>query len=283
MVKNEIITKRTATLAVLLLLLVPAAWGQDYEWEMVQMDGSRTGVTIPDATNVVQAMGESNGRVYKAPNGRVFRRGATPKVAKLMIDAQPSMAHVKEVVGFAPRAMERRGAECEIFDWAADIIKDAVGEHTGKKVDIGLINRGGIRVDMPQGNILLDDIMSMFPFRNRICYVALKGSDVRVLFERMAAARRPQCISGMQLTISDRQLEDITIGGEPLDDERIYGVGTIDFLLNGGDDIFVARNAQELIIADPLVFDVVIAAVRKATAEGRSIEKQIDGRIVILK
>jgi 2',3'-cyclic-nucleotide 2'-phosphodiesterase (5'-nucleotidase family) len=36
----------------------------------------------------------------------------------------------------------------------------------GKKVHVGVGNFGGIRIDMPKGDIILDDMLSMFPFKN---------------------------------------------------------------------------------------------------------------------
>lgn len=246
------------------------------------MDGSRTGVLAPNATNVTECMGIVKGRSYYAPNGRKFRKGSTKDVAKLMIEAQPSMAYVKEVVGYSPKAMKRRGPECGLYDFAADIVREGTEKALGRHVDIGMINSGGIRVDMPEGEVILDDILSMFPFKNYLCYVALKGSDVRKFFAQMAS-RHIMPISGVTLTVKNRELIDIKVGGEPIDDEKVYGFATVDFLLDGGDNVAVAKDAIELIKSDKLMNEAVLEHLKVLKEQGKPIEMESQGRIIYVE
>lgn len=252
-----------------------------FKWKKVPMDGSRTGVEAPNADNVTEAMGSLEGKVYVAPNGTRFRKGSTPKVARLMIDAQPSMAIVKEKVGFAPKAMKKKRPESELSNMIVDVLMSATEAAVGKHVDIGITNFGGIRVDMPQGEVLEDDILSMLPFANYLCYLEIKGSDIRYLFERFAESG-VQVVGGVKCAIRDHKLESLLIGGEPLDDERVYGVATIDFLLDGGDDVSIARNALSLERTDIKIYDAFDAYLRGLAAEGKPIEYHTDGRVAYL-
>jgi 2',3'-cyclic-nucleotide 2'-phosphodiesterase (5'-nucleotidase family) len=263
-----------------LLAFVPAgAFG--FKWKQIPVDASRTGVTCPSADNVTEAMGRMEGRNYVAPNGRVFKgRSATAKVAKLMLDAQPGMASVKEVVGYCPTGLERGGTENLLGDWAVDCLMAEAEKEFGRKVDIGVLNHGGIRIDMPQGEVLMDDIMSMFPFKNYLNLVAMKGSEVRALFDRMA--RRVQVVGGVKVTVKDGQVLELLVGGEPVDDDRIYNVATIDFLLSGGDGIFSGRQFEETLETELMVFDVIMAHVRGLAEAGQPIAKERDGRVVDL-
>lgn len=72
------------------------------------MDGHRTGVSIPAADNIAEALGVVSEGVYTAPNGRVFKGGCTPEVAALLIDVQPEMAALKEVVGYSENGLFRQ-------------------------------------------------------------------------------------------------------------------------------------------------------------------------------
>ena len=270
--------------AITLLLLSCPVFAQDFnmKWERVHMDGSRTGATAPDADNVRQALGEVRDGVYYAPNGKVFKEGAVVKAAELLIAAQPQMAYVKEVIGYSPREVDSSTRpQNEIANLIVDRIMAKTAEITGKKVDAGIANFGGIRVDLPQGNVLLDDILSMLPFENYLSYVQLKGSDLRALYKQFAEGRM-QVVGGVELTIKDHQLVDIKVGGEPLDDNKLYGLATIDFLLDGGDDVFCARNAQDLIITKTLVRDAVLPYMRELTAAGKNIEYHLDNRVIEL-
>lgn len=267
--------------AVAVPLVCGPASAQEFSWRRVLMDESRTGTRMASAQDVEESLGSVKGRKYLAPNGRSYRGGAVREVAGIMLDAQPAMSHVKVVVGHSPRRMEAHAPESALSNWVADTYMNAVSELTGKKVDVSFANFGGIRTSMPEGNVLADDIMSMFPFKNKLCYLELKGADLRRIYEGFAAGR-VQCIGGARLVIRDRKIESVTIGGEPLDDERTYGVATIDFLLDGGDNLSLARNALKLEILDEYVIDYMLPYVRRLTAEGKEIEYHEDGRVQVI-
>ena len=252
------------------------------KWKIAKIDGHRTGVTAPSKDNVKTALGVvENGR-YTAPNGRVFKKGATPAVAQLMLDAQPEMASVKEVLGYSTKEMLRYRPQCELSNWFTDFMRKKTAELTDRKVDVAIYNFGGIRTDMPQGDITVDDIMSMFPFRNSLCYVALKGSDLRAIFDFLAQTEM-QAVSGVQLVVRDKKLESAKVGGEPLDDKKVYGVATINFLLTGGDGLFIAKNALELIDSGVMVKDAVIPYIQRLTRESTPVEGKLDDRVVIIE
>ena len=69
------------------------------------------------------------------------------------------------------------------------------------------------------------------------------------------------------------------MGGEPVDDDRIYNVATIDFLLSGGDGIFSGRQFEETLESEQLVFDFILDYVRGLAAAGQPIAKERDGRV----
>ena len=267
-------------LIVLLALLPLVCSARDFSWKRVRVDGSRTGVTATTADNVREALGTVSVWGYTAPNGVAFRCGATPRVAKLLIDAQSQMADVKQVIGYSPEVMLRSYPECALSDWYIDEIMRAVEEKAGKHVSVGITNFGGIRVDMPAGPVLKDDILSMFPFKNYLCFVELRGKEVRALLEQFAA-NSWQVVGGARCVVKDGKLVSALVDGKPIDDSAIYGVATISFLLNGGDDIFVARNAVSLEeYKDLNIIDVMLPYVLRLNEAGQPIQYQTDGRIV---
>lgn len=274
------------TLVILMLSLVTAAGlsaqGKKVVWKMDPIDAHRTGVVASNATNVSEAMGTVKGCTYYAPNGKKFRKGTVKDVAGIMLDAQPAMAEVKSVIGHSTRMMIRTYPECEIYDWYIDELMRATADSTGRKVDIGFANRGGVRIDMPAGEILFDDIMSMFPFRNNLCYVALRGRDVRAVLNQMAASTF-QIVGGVKVVAKNGKIVSATVNGEPLDDDRLYGVATLNFLLDGGDGYKVGKNAEEVIKCNGYLYDTMLAYVKSLTAAGKPIEYQNQHWITILE
>jgi 2',3'-cyclic-nucleotide 2'-phosphodiesterase (5'-nucleotidase family) len=239
-------------------------------------------VTASTADNVEEAMGYVKGRTYYAPNGKKFRKGTVRKVASLMLGAQPAMADVKKVVGYSTRVMVRKKPECELYDWFIDELMRATADSTGKKIDIGISNRGGIRIDMPAGEILCDDIQSMFPFKNNLCYVALHGRDVRAILDQMAATSF-QILGGVKVVAKNGKIVSATVNGEPLDDDKVYGVATINFLLDGGDGYSIGKNAIETIFCNGWLYDTMIAYVKSLTAAGKPVEFENQHWITIIK
>lgn len=264
------------------LSVASGAVAQEYEWRHVAMDGSRTGCVAPSKDNVDEAVGTMRGCRYVAPNGKKYpRRSIVGKTARVVIDAQPAMARVKDVIGYSTDAMEVSYPESALSNWFVDIVMARTQQLAGKKVDIGIVNFGGIRIDMPKGDIILDDMLSMFPFKNQLVYVEHTGKQIRNILESMAAGRF-QVLGGVRVVADGGKLLSAEIGGEPIDDEKVYGLATISFLLGGGDGLSLEQNALSVTLFEQEdIIDAVLDFVCSETAAGRPIEYKKDGRIIV--
>ena len=257
------------------------AAGQDYNWKVVTMDGSRSGCVTPSTDNVEAAIGRFEGNRYIAPSGKVFRKNsAAARVARVVLDAQPKMARVKEVVGFSTEAMLSHRPESPLSNWVIDLLMAHTEKLAGKEVHMGITNFGGIRMDMPEGTIILDDLLSMFPFKNYLVYIEHKGSQLRKIIEAMAP--RFQVLGGVNIVYDNGKLTSVLVDGKPIDDDKVYGLATISFLLNGGDGLKLSENAVSVTsFEDVNIIDAVLAYVKAETEAGRPIAYQSDGRVVI--
>ena len=78
------------------------------------------------------------------------------------------------------------------------------------------------------------------------------------------------------------RLVSAEIGGEPIDDDKVYGLATISFLLGGGDGLSLDHNAVSITTFEDVdVIDAILEHVYAETAAGRPIEYNTDGRVVI--
>lgn len=257
-------------------------WAQEYSWEAVEMDGSMTGCVSPSKDNVSEALGTFKGGRYIAPDGKVYKRNSiVTKTARVVMAAQPEMARVKDVIGYSTHAMSATYPESALSNWFIDILMRKTEQLSGKKVHIGITNFGGIRVDMPQGDIILDDMLSMFPFKNYLAYVEHTGKQIRTILEGMAADRF-QVLGGVKVVADGGKLVSVEIDGEPLDDEKVYGMATISFLLTGGDGLSLEENALSVTVYEDVpIIDAVLEHVNAETAAGRPIEYTVDGRVTV--
>ena len=280
MAKTEIVMKRILTIVAAMSLAFGLS-AQEYSWKAVTMDGSRVGCSYSSPDDIDKTIGKIEKGAYVAPNGAKFKKNSdVAKVAALVIDAQPTMAAKKEVIGYSDHEIKEGRPESELSNLIVDLIMAEVQEVTGKQVHWGMINYGGIRADLPSGNILMDDVESMLPFINYLVYVEHKGSQVRKILEEMGP-RRFQALGGVRIVVENNQIVSIEIGGEPLDDEKVYGMASISFLLNGGDGIRLAENSLAIETLSSIVNEPVIKHIKKETAAGRKIGYKKDGRITI--
>lgn len=274
----ELVQAKVVALAAVVLLACSCE--HSYTWEKFRMDGHRTGVTAPNAENVPTTLGVVNDSTYNAPNCTVWQQGsATYAVARDLIAVQPLMKDLKTVVGYAPRDMVASAPESELSNWWVDQTMADVARLTRRQVDVGILNFGGIRTSLAAGEILLDDFVSMFPFKNDLVYVALKGSDLQEIFNTIAASR-PFVLGGVKMVVKQHKIDTLLVGGMPLDPNKVYGVATVDFLLDGGDGLTVGKNARELKDTDVRVIDAVLANVYKLQTAGKPVEYATDGRLV---
>ena len=272
-----------AKLTVLCLLAaVSCSQGPRMEWKRVPMDGSRTGVVPVTAENVDTALGTFEDD-YIAPNGRHFTEGATPEVAALLMDVQPKMAHLKEVVGHSARLLVniRTEPDLPLGNIVADALREKGSSYFGVPMDFAISNYGGIRNPLPEGAILMDDVEAMFPFKNYMCYAKVRGSNLQRLLEQLAKTQAFQAVSGCKVKVKAHELAEAEVGGEPIDPNRLYNVTTIDFLLSGGDGIAIGALAEDVVLTDVLVKDVMLEYFQKMEAEGKVIDGQKDGRVIM--
>ena len=268
--------------ALCLLAAVSCSQGPRMEWKRVPMDESRTGVVPVTAENVDTALGTFEDD-YIAPNGRHFTEGATPEVAALLMDVQPKMAHLKEVVGHSARLLVNIRTECDLplGNIVADALREKGSSYFKVPMDFAISNYGGIRNPLPEGAILMDDVEAMFPFKNYMCYAKVRGSNLQRLLEQLAKTQAFQAVSGCKVKVKAHELVEAEVGGEPIDPKRLYNVTTIDFLLSGGDGIAIGALAEDVVLTDVLVKDVMLEYFQKMEAAGQVVDGQKDGRVIM--
>ena len=254
---------------------------QEYSWSREDMDGSRTGCVSTMKDNVVQSLGMISDGVYFAPNGKVYdSTTSTAKVAAMLIQAQPRMGYVKTVIAYSPELMKPARPESALSNWCVDLVMDKVSKLSGKKVDVGICNFGGIRTPMPQGDVILDDILSMFPFDNNLYYLEIYGKDLRQLFGEMADRKAFEPLGGVQIKYSGTDIISVTVAGEPLQDDKLYSVATISFLYKGGDNIMLSPLAVTAQMYDVFIREAVLEHIYDLTARKKDVTYRADGRIV---
>ena len=258
--------------------------GPEIAWKRVAMDGHRVGAQCVTAENVETALGTFGDDGYIAPSGVAFPEDSpVPEIASALMDAQPRLSKLKVVVGHSAAMLMnlRTDPDLPLGNLFADILRARGTKEFGKPMDFAVTNFGGIRCPLPEGAITLEDISSMFPFKNYLCYVQMKGSNLTKLLEQLAETKAFQATSGARIRVKDHKLVEATVGGKPIDPDRLYNVASIDFLLDGGDRIALGALAEKVVLTHVLLKDVMLDYVKDCESRGIVIEGAADSRVVM--
>lgn len=253
-------------------------------WRKVPLDGHRAGALPVTADNVADALGTFSDEAYMTPGGVAYPSGsAIASVASEMIEVQPLMSHLKKVVAHSARMMPnlRTEPDLPLGNFVTDAMRSFGSSYFHAPMDFAIANYGGIRVPMPEGAVTLDDIMSMFPFKNYVVYCKVPGSGLLQLFEQLAETKAFQAVSGARVAVKDHKLVSAEIGGEPIEPSRLYNVCTIDFLLDGGDNIRIGALASDVTLSNVLMRDMMLEYLSGLEARGEVIDYKPEGRVVM--
>ena len=130
---------------------------------------------------------------------------------------------------------------------------------TGHKLDIVLLNHGGIRAILSKGNVTTRTAYEIMPFENSVVVTELKGSHVKEMIAHLQKAKRAHPISGLTIKLdTDYELLEAKINGELIDDNRTYYVATNDYLYSGGDNMDFFQKSDTLHDLDYKIRNVLI-------------------------
>jgi len=186
------------------------------------------------------------------------------------------------VVGTAEVSMDKGAPESLLSNLVADVLRNAAGQVLGKPADMGLMNMGGLRNILSEGEITCGNIYEILPFENSLCVVTVKGSVLKELFASIAACRG-EGVSGVRLDITkDGELLNGTIGGKPVDDNKLYTIATIDYLADGNDGMNPLVKAENRECPPGATLrGLFMDYVEQQTKAGKKITSRMEGRITV--
>lgn len=196
---------------------------------------------------------------------------------------KPAVDELMEPIGPAEKEISKSYPESPLSNFAADVILETARNWSGEPVDMALTNFGGLRTSLPAGEITLYDVLSVFPFDNSIVIIDLKGKDIREMVENFAKRNTVEAVSGLRVRIEKGKVKKLTIGGKPLEDGKTYRLATIDFLLAGGDRVYVLKRGTNVVETGIVLRDAMADYIRALTAAGKTLDPQKDGRVEVIK
>ena len=185
-----------------------------------------------------------------------------------------------DIIGcFTEDIKKARGGECPLGNMIADAMLSYYPQ-----ADLTLQNAGGVRIDMPKGQIYRESLNALMPFDNYLHLVEVTGADViKTLkisasgkhgYDQVAGAqyqieadcKNPEDLNGdgkIEEWENNCLCENILIGGKPIDPQKTYKIATSNFIINGGDDHLVGFANAKLIEEGPVIKKVILDYVSK--------------------
>lgn len=125
-----------------------------------------------------------------------------------------------------------------------NLYTDALFESVDADIAMHLVN-GGIRADLPAGDLTFGSIYEMSPFDNRIAVIELSGAELRqVIAEQAHRGKRRVNFSGMRVLVEctgiDMSVEMRLQNGRKIQDTDVISVALVDYLALGGDRVLAS-------------------------------------------
>jgi len=186
------------------------------------------------------------------------------------------------VIGYSNTGLSNvGGATTTMGNWATDQARVA------ENVSVFIINTGGVRTSIPKGTITMGELYSVFPFDNVACTTQMTGAQLKNLMEYCVSnaetGRTPGYFSGLLITyngslpLGQRIVKITDLQGNPIIDTKIYSVGTVDFVISGGDG-FSMFSGLKVVNTGVTIRDVLLQQMLKQKVS----DALIDTRLTII-
>lgn len=184
-----------------------------------------------------------------------------------------------QVIGRAPEAIRKNPGESPLANFAGDIQRERAGRELNQPIDLGVMTNGGLRAELPAGNLTIGSVFELMPFENELVVLDVPASVVQQLFAYAAPIH--MAVSGATYTATpDGRPTDIRIGKEPFDPakDRTYTIAISDYLANGGDHLDFFRGLAQR-HTNVLLRSAFEEHIRQLTQNGQPVTAKVEGRV----
>jgi 5'-nucleotidase / UDP-sugar diphosphatase len=187
-----------------------------------------------------------------------------PEIAAIIEDHRQQMnSSLEQVIGKTDVFLEgtrwavRSGQDTNLGRLIAYTMASSAG------ADAAVMNGGGIRDSIKQGDVTLGDVYTVLPFSGTVVSMNLTGADLLAVLQK--SAELPEGSGGKFQTfgidsvVEDGKIHIRKIGDKPFEPEKTYSLATNDFLSAGGDGYTVLKEkGKDCYASGKLIADLLI-------------------------
>lgn len=163
------------------------------------------------------------------------------------------------------------GAESALGNFLADLT-----QRTIPGADLGLINGGGLRANLPAGTLTYGHIFKILPFDNQLALMKVSGATLRKLVAIGLSGKNEfySWSSNLRAVADGCELKELTVNGKSVNPKATYTIATSDFLAGGGSgvsDAKVPAGDVKVFWDAPFVLrEAIVGVLRQQKAELRA-------------
>lgn len=199
---------------------------------------------------------------------------------KRIIDAE-----MNEVLIISETPIVKEQPEGALGNMVADIVlkktMDKLPINIQEEPIFCILNNGGLRTSLPQGEITRKKIYELMPFENEIVVLTLTYENTQELMNYIARSGGVP-VAGIKMGIQKNEAVNIFVNGNPFDKNKNYKIVTSDYLAEGGDKMFFFKNPVNKEIMSLKIRDVLIEHMKEEHKKGNTLNPKKDGRVYLL-
>lgn len=188
---------------------------------------------------------------------------------------------MNQVLVQSAKYLKKGGVESELGDLLTDLFREQAQKRYGATIDLAHMNNGGIRAELPAGNITLRNVYEIMPFDNDLVVLTVSGETMRQFIEYLAARQDPQ--SGLKLVVDKETKKplEIYVQGQPFDPQKTYRILVSDYVATGGDSAFFLKNSLKSEPLNYLMRDAIRDYFVSKGQQNQILNPQLDGRTTL--
>ena len=204
---------------------------------------------------------------------------------KIISPYRTKIKKLEKKIGFSENSLSVRDGELEstLGNFIADaLLKESnliFKSVTSKNIDFCLLNQGGIRGTLNNGDITQHELITIMPFNNTSTVVRLSGVKVLELIQYFNSENISHPSSGIKIEFKDHEIKKVMIQNKNFDINKSYYVLTSNYLQEGGDKMNFFKNPLELYSLNTNIREVLIKYISKI----KIVKSKLDNRIIRTK
>jgi 2',3'-cyclic-nucleotide 2'-phosphodiesterase (5'-nucleotidase family) len=188
-------------------------------------------------------------------------------------------AQMQDIIAESNGAFTKEGNETTLGNFVCDAMRFI---HDSLKAisepPLIIMNRGGLRTNLPPGKITVNHIFELMPFDNELVFVKVDGEKIKQAMKLIIEKRHGFKHASINIQASDTLIK---INGTLPDVNKSYWLLTSDYLANGGDGFSCLKNPLEKIALQLKLRDAIILYCKRLTRQQQLLIPYTDGRLTL--